>query len=153
MLAPPPPLSEAGLCPTLSTPLTHTRLSNKGLSLSPSPFKNHRIYDSGFRKSSAPILMPAKYPGRIIEEASWCVHSSVLSSALWSGLSTEEKKAVVHNDKARYTHQVPKEESEKEHVCLFRINRENTLSGLICLVLHFPPPLLYIHKQQIGGNG
>lgn len=46
-------------------PSTHTRLSNKGLSLSSSPFKNHRIYDSGFRKSSSPILMPAKYPARI----------------------------------------------------------------------------------------
>ena len=69
------------------------------------------------------------------------------------GYQPRGKKAVVHNDKARYTHQVAKAESEKEHVCLFRINRENTLSGLISLVLHFPPPLLYIHKQQIGGNG
>ena len=38
----------------------------KGFLSLPFPFlKNHRIYDSGFRKSSVPILMPAKYPDRI----------------------------------------------------------------------------------------
>lgn len=31
----------------------------------------------------------------------------------------------MHNDKARYTHQVLKAESEKEHEYLFRINREH----------------------------
>lgn len=55
----------------------------------------------------------------------------------------------MHNDKARYTHQALKAESEEEHVCLFRIN------GKHFFTFHFvfSASLLYIHKQQIEGDG
>lgn len=64
-------------------PPHHHPHTNKRLSLSSSPFKNHWIYDSGFQKSSSPVVMAAKYPSRITEEDFRCVHSSVRSNALW----------------------------------------------------------------------
>lgn len=65
------------------------------LSLSPSAFKNHRIYDSGFWKSSAPVLMPAKHPGGIrgglLMCALQCVEQCIVVRAINWG------KALVHS--------------------------------------------------------
>lgn len=62
--------------------------------------------------------MLTKYPGRIRGGLLMCKLLCVLSDALWSELSAV-RQYTAHNDKAGYTHQVLKSETEKECVCVF----------------------------------
>lgn len=87
------------------------------------------------------------------------MHSSVLSGALRSGLSTQwgEKRQpyIVHNDKACYTHQMLKAELERAYVCVCVFSflcffLLESIANAITFNLSpaaFSISLLYIHKQ------